>query len=97
MTNLVRNRCSNILELNLSHNLIEAEEFSRMMTQLNMERESSFGNLHFKLRILQLAENPMKQFETKIDKILTAYYLKRHQKLLIVSSKYKKYSESEII
>ncbi len=70
----MRNRFSNILELNLSHNLIEAEEFSRMLTQLNMEKESAFGNLHFKLRILNLTENPMKEFDTKIDKILSTFY-----------------------
>lgn len=70
MTNLVRNKCSNILEINLSKNAIEAEEFSRMMSQLNMEKEAAFGNIHFKLRILNLSENPMKDFDSKVNKIL---------------------------
>ncbi len=78
MTNIVRNKCSNLLQVNLSHNQIESEEFSRMMSQLNMEKESAFGNLHFKLRILNLNDNPMKDFDKKVNKILTDYYTKRH-------------------
>ena len=64
--------------MNLSHNQVEAEEFSRMMSQLNMEKESAFGNLHFKLRILNLTHNLMMQFDSKIDKILNTYYQKRY-------------------
>jgi hypothetical protein len=54
MTNLVRNRMSNLLEFDLSHNLIDIDEFVGMMAKNNMSKESAFGNLHFKLRILNL-------------------------------------------
>ena len=67
MTNLVRNRNSNVLEMDLSNNMIDIEEFTGMMSKLNMAKESAFGNLHFKLRILNLIENPMKDMEYKIN------------------------------
>jgi hypothetical protein len=70
MTNVVRNRNSNLLELDLSHNLIEIDEFTLMMSKLNMAKESAFGNLHFKLRILNLNENPMKDMEYKVKQKL---------------------------
>jgi len=54
MTNLVRNRMSNLLELDLSYNQIDIDEFVGMMDKNNMSKESAFGNLHFKLRILNL-------------------------------------------
>jgi len=54
MTNLVRNRMSNLLELDLSYNQIDIDEFVGMMAKNNMSKESAFGNLHFKLRILNL-------------------------------------------
>ena len=49
---LVRNRCSNILSFNLSDNDIEIEDFTMFMKVI--ERESSYGNLHFKLRLLNM-------------------------------------------
>jgi len=54
MTNLVRNRMSNLLEFDLSYNHIDIDEFVMMMAKNNMSKESAFGNLHFKLRILNL-------------------------------------------
>lgn len=62
--NIVRNRSSNLLELNLSDNKIEIDEFINIMKTI--ERESSFGNLHFKLRVLNLMQNPMKDFDFKV-------------------------------
>lgn len=54
MTNLVRNRMSNLLEFDLSYNQIDIDEFVGMMAKNNMSKESAFGNLHFKLRLLNL-------------------------------------------
>ncbi|CDW87576.1 UNKNOWN [Stylonychia lemnae] len=85
-TNLVRNRCSNILSINLSDNLIEIEDFTRLMGVL--DKESSFGHLHFKLRLLNLHQNPMKDFDFKVQKLLSSYYQSKHQKLMILASNY---------
>ena len=68
--NLIRNKCSNLLELNFSDNLFEYEEFSSALTKVGLEKESQFGNLHFKLRILNLRDNPMKDFYQKVNKLL---------------------------
>jgi Leucine-rich repeat (LRR) protein len=54
MTNIVRNRMSNLLEFDLSYNQIDIEEFIGMLAKNNMSKESAFGNLHFKLRMLNL-------------------------------------------
>ena len=70
MTNLVRNRMSNLLEFDLSHNQIDIDEFVGMITKNNMHRESAFGNLHFKLRILNLKENPLQDMEYKVNQKL---------------------------
>ena len=86
MQNLVRNMCSNILELDLTHNLIEYEEFAGMFTKCNIDSDSCFGNLHFKLRILNLFNNPMKDFAFKINKKLKEYHSSNFQKLLICTS-----------
>jgi hypothetical protein len=66
------------------------EEFIAMMAKTNLERESSFGNLHFKLRLLNLNFNPLKDFDFKINKILKSYYESRFQKLFICTSNYQK-------
>ena len=62
--NLVRNRSSNLLHINMSNNQIEVEDFIMMMK--NIEKESSFGNLHFKLRVMNLTYNPLKDFDYKV-------------------------------
>ena len=74
--NLIRNRSSNLLQINLSDNKIEYEEFSMMMK--TVEKESSFGNLHFKLRVLNLMGNPMRDFDFKVQKLLRTYYERKH-------------------
>lgn len=88
MQQLIRNRCSNLLELNLARNEIEAEEMASMLKKLSLERESAFGNLHFKLRLLNLAHNPATQMEAKVARLLEAFYGERHQKLFICVDRY---------
>ena len=61
---LVRNRSSNLLSISLEENKIEIDEFLEMIKII--ETESPFGKLHFKLRILNLVSNPMKDFDMKI-------------------------------
>lgn len=78
MTNLVRNRMSNLMEFDLSFNQIDIDEFVGMMAKNNMSKESAFGNLHFKLRLLNLKENPLQQMEYKVDQKLKEYYTMRH-------------------
>ena len=68
MPSLVRNRCSNLMRLDLSQNEAEIEDFVAMMKSL--QPESAFGSLHFKLRLLLLNSNPMMAFDFKIRKIL---------------------------
>jgi Leucine-rich repeat (LRR) protein len=89
MQQLIRNRCSNLLELDLSHNSIEVEEFTTLMTKMNIERESHFGNLHFKLRVLNLSNNPMRDFQFKVDKLMKEYYKPdkgKYPKLMILAN-----------
>lgn len=50
-----------MLSFNLSYNQIEIEEFVTTMTKFNLEKESAFGNLHFKMRVLNLIGNPLHQ------------------------------------
>jgi len=88
MQQLIRNRCSNLLELNLSRNQIEAEELANMIKKLGLERESAFGNLHFKLRVLNLAHNPASQMEGKVARVLEGFYGERAQKLFICTDRY---------
>ena len=86
LTAIVRNRCSNLLELSLANNAIEAEELVLAFQKTNLERESCFGNLHFKLRILNLCGNPMEDLHFKVKKLLAQFYSGRSQKLLICTN-----------
>lgn len=70
--NLLRNRMSNILSIDLSNNAMEIEDFTTLMKVIG--EESSFGNLHFKLRLLMIHSNPMRDFDFKIKKYLDEYY-----------------------
>ena len=70
--NLVRNRSSKILNLHLDYNEIGIEEFVGMMKEI--ESESQFGNLHFKLRILSMIGNPMSDLQYKIVKKIEEFY-----------------------
>ena len=71
------------MHLDLSYNHIEIEEFAAMLKVLS--GESHFGNLHFKLRLLNLMGNPMKAFDYKIEKMLDQFYTVKPQKLLIMA------------
>lgn len=53
-----------------------------------LESESTIGNLHFKLRILNLLNNPMKDFDLKLTKRLENFYQNKYQKVLIIANNY---------
>lgn len=70
----------------MANNSVEIEDFTNMMTRYNIEKETAFGNLHFKLRVLNLSNNPMKDFQFKVDKYLDSFYdAKRYPKLMILA------------
>ena len=83
---LVRNRLSNLMELDLSSNQIDIDEFIALLKII--EVESSFGHLHFKLRFLNLVNNPMKDFDFKVQRKLKEYYERSQQKLFIIANDY---------
>ena len=84
--NLVRNGDSNILHINLSNNKVEIEDFAAFLKLI--DKPSSFNNLHFMLRLLNLSNNPMQAFDMKIEKMLTEFYNNQHRKLFIIASEY---------